>query len=34
MAFGSTRVRLEKVGKPGRLVQFATVDHEPHLERH
>ncbi len=34
MAFGSTRVRLEKVGKPGRLVQFATVDHEPHLERY
>jgi anaerobic selenocysteine-containing dehydrogenase len=33
LAFGATRVRLEKVGKRGRLVQFATVDHEPHFER-
>jgi molybdopterin-containing oxidoreductase family iron-sulfur binding subunit len=34
LAFGATRVRLEKVGRKGRLVQFASVDHEPHLERH
>jgi anaerobic selenocysteine-containing dehydrogenase len=34
LAFGATRVRLEKVGTKGRLVQFAPVDHEPHPERH
>lgn len=34
VAFGATRVRLEKVGAKGRLIQFAPVDHEPHPERH
>jgi molybdopterin-containing oxidoreductase family iron-sulfur binding subunit len=34
VAFGATRVRLEKTGRQGRLVQFAAVDHEPHPERH
>jgi molybdopterin-containing oxidoreductase family iron-sulfur binding subunit len=34
LAFGATRVKLEKVGRRGRLVQFAPVDHEPHPERH
>lgn len=34
LAFGATRVRLEKVGSRGRLVQFALVDQEPHPERH
>jgi anaerobic selenocysteine-containing dehydrogenase len=34
VAFGATRVRLEKVGTKGRLVQFAPMDHEPHPERH
>jgi molybdopterin-containing oxidoreductase family iron-sulfur binding subunit len=34
LAFGATRVKLEKVGERGRLVQFARVDREPHLERH
>jgi anaerobic selenocysteine-containing dehydrogenase len=34
LAFGATRVRLEKVGTRGRLVQFAQLDREPHRERH
>jgi anaerobic selenocysteine-containing dehydrogenase len=34
LAFGATRVRLEKVARLGRLVQFAPMDHEPHAERH
>jgi anaerobic selenocysteine-containing dehydrogenase len=34
LAFGATRVKLEKVGRRGRLVQFAPVDQEPHPERH
>jgi anaerobic selenocysteine-containing dehydrogenase len=34
LAFGATRVKLEKVGTRGRLVQFAAVDQEPHPERH
>jgi molybdopterin-containing oxidoreductase family iron-sulfur binding subunit len=34
LAFGATRVKLEKVGQRGRLVQFAPVDQEPHPERH
>jgi molybdopterin-containing oxidoreductase family iron-sulfur binding subunit len=33
LAFGATRVRLEKVGIRGRMVQFAPVDHVPHVVR-
>jgi molybdopterin-containing oxidoreductase family iron-sulfur binding subunit len=34
LAFGATRVRLDKAGPKGHLVQFAPVDREPHPERH
>jgi molybdopterin-containing oxidoreductase family iron-sulfur binding subunit len=33
LAFGATRVRLERVGTPGRLVQFAAVDRAEHPHR-
>jgi anaerobic selenocysteine-containing dehydrogenase len=32
-AFGATRVRLEKTGRRGGLIQFSTMDREPEIHR-
>lgn len=32
-AFGATRVRLEKAGRSGKLVQFSSVDRQPEIHR-
>ncbi|HUJ21519.1 MAG TPA: molybdopterin-dependent oxidoreductase [Bryobacteraceae bacterium] len=33
LAFGSTRVRIEKLPQRGKLIQFSTVDREPDIRR-